>query len=120
MTTTLNIADIKRYGKLDAYAAHAIEQIAKIESAALIEDGDYVAYAGLGGEIGYVANEGPARITARIFGGLWDDEWYIGAFASDKAAEAYAKAALRNQLKRLAAKRLARHRADLAALKAAR
>lgn len=116
----LNIESIKNSGELDNYIAHEIKRIAEIESATLAEDGDYVSFAGFGGEIGAVVNDGPALVTARIFGGLWSSEWHLETFASYEAAQAYAKAALRNQLKRLAAKQLAEHRANLAALEAAK
>lgn len=116
----LNIDSIKNSGELDSYIAHEIKRIAEIESATLTEDGDYISFAGFGGEIGTIVNDGPALITARIFGGLWRGEWHLEAFPSDKAAQAYAKAALRNQLKRLAVKRLVEHRVNLTAIEAAK
>lgn len=116
----LNIDSIKNSGQLSNYIAHETKRISEIETAMLTEDGDYMTFAGFGGEICAVVDDGPALITARIFGGLWGGEWHLDTFASYEAAQAYAKAALRNQLQRLAAKQLAEHRANLAALQASK
>ena len=120
MFTTDNIANIKRDGQLTDYIAHERLHIAILESATFAEDTaeNYISYGGFGGHIGYKVDENPEKICASIVGG-WAGEWVRSSFASDAAAEAYARVALQNQLRHLVTERLKDARARLAMLEAA-
>ena len=122
--TAENIANIKRAGNLEAYIAAERETLAKIDGIAAVEvEGEQMIqlgylYGRFGGEIG--GENGDVVFASISTGSDWAKSWNLKSFAGEKAAIAYAKAALKNELERMASKIISEKRARIASLEAAK
>jgi hypothetical protein len=111
MYTKEDIDTIRAMGQLDSYIEHAREHMAKLEAGVLVEEGDYVSYAGYGGDVGVLMDTRPYTVYARSYIG-WEHRWPIDTFGAngDEAtyvlATTHAKLELLNHLKDFAAKQL--------------
>lgn len=101
MYTKENLDQIKADGLLPLYILHEKKSIADYADASLEEDGDYIRYGSCGGCIGYCFAAKDDKIVAISYQDGWSSSWVISSFTSDKAALAYAHAALKNHLKSL-------------------
>lgn len=120
MYTQDGVENLKKKGQLEGRIEHYRSLLANLESATVIDDGEgFVKFAHLSGRYS-TSGEFGAEVSAHVVWDALDKRWPLSGFASEKAAEAYARAAVISELKAIAKRIKCDARKTITQLEAAR